>query len=78
MNEDQKIKEFSVYPNPSLNGKFTITSSSSIQGKNYVYDLNGNLILETESTSIDLSNFPKASYLLKSEQFPNAVWLLSQ
>ena len=72
MNEKTTISFFQVYPNPS-NGLVTISSTlSSAPGSVKVYDLTGQLILNTElkekTNQIDLSGYSNGIYLLELEQ----------
>jgi len=53
--------EVKVYPNPSANGIFTITSPKEIATV-LVYDLSGKRVVQDSSEVIDLSAFPKGVY----------------
>ncbi len=61
-------ESLSVYPNPAVNGKSTI---SGLQGTNtlVIYDLLGQVIssevTQNPTTSVDLSKYPKGTYLVR-------------
>ncbi len=61
-------ESLSVYPNPAVNGKSTI---SGLQGTNtlVIYDLLGQIIstevTQSSTTSVDLSKYPKGTYLVR-------------
>jgi hypothetical protein len=65
-NEFQKIDEFSVFPNPSINHVNIQSNIGQIGASFYVYDETGRLILTrkliSESTLVDMSNFSKGMY----------------
>lgn len=68
-NFSEAIGEFFIFPNPSIN-QFIIQTNPSQIGTSYlVYDHTGKLMLtgkiNSENTSVDLSNFSNGMYFLK-------------
>ena len=68
VNENSALNKATLYPNPSSNGKVTI---SGLSGSNtiFIYNLLGQLISKQitreEQVLLDLSVFPKGNYILK-------------
>lgn len=67
--DDEKENFFNVVPNPS-NGVFTVKSDNLINGKIFVMDLTGKIVLEdelndTNSKTINLKGHKKGIYFIK-------------
>lgn len=61
--QDFQLSKFKIYPNPSKNGIFTLTKPLNWE----VYSLSGVRVSKGKSSSVDLSNFSKGIYILKTE-----------
>lgn len=67
----QVIKEDNslvIYPNPST-GKFTVTNQQSNIGTIHVYSMLGELLMTTNETSFDLSEYPEGMYFIQSSNY---------
>jgi hypothetical protein len=61
--ERKTAQDVKVYPNPS-NGRFTILfSHEATKAGVEVYNIMGEMILQSEGAHFDLSNFPKGAYI---------------
>lgn|GEM_PF-6501839 len=67
-----------IYPSPSK-GKFTLSNKNGIIGKVTIFDARGQLLrteyLELKEADIDISNFSKGIYILRSNQSVNRIVL---
>ncbi len=79
----QQIGEVKIYPNPSQDGIYKITSNTlnAIKGPIAIYDLSGQLIYEKEvdveqeknSIILDLSHLTKSIYVFKVQMGDNLI-----
>jgi hypothetical protein len=63
INDVKSLEQLNAYPNPSFNGIFNLRNSETWE----VYSTLGQKILSGESSVIDLSDFNKGLYLLKTK-----------
>lgn len=68
---ENQIEGFSMYPNPAVDGSFTITSKSNTVKQVEIYSLLGNLVVSKSVKSnekIDVSNLSSGFYMVKVEE----------
>lgn len=71
IDEQGREGKMQVYPNPTP-GIFTVAGAT---GPVTVLDIYGRVVLTTESRQVDMSNYPKGIYIVKSENAINKVVL---
>ena len=65
--------KFNIYPNPT-NDIITIETITGEYKGVEIYNLQGILILESQESTIDLSNYPSGIYLLKTKNSTNPTY----
>lgn len=68
---ENQIEGFSMYPNPAVDGSFTISSKSNTVKQVEIYSLLGNLVISKSVRSnekIDVSNLSSGFYMVKVEE----------
>lgn len=66
-----QIEGFKMYPNPTTNGSFSISSKDNFSKKVEIYSIVGQQVLSTtvkNQENIDISNLIKGLYLVKIEE----------
>jgi hypothetical protein len=68
VSESRQISQLEVFPNPSQNGHFTVSTSEGSQTEFTVFDLLGSRVISFtgQEQTIDLSMLTNGTYILQS------------